>query len=74
MGDGDADTVSCRSDHTYAQRPVALRWEGQHYEVKAVESEWRTPTGHFFRVCTSEGLHFELFYCESNDEWGITPQ
>jgi hypothetical protein len=73
MGDGNPDPVTCRSDYAYAQRPVALRWEGQRLEIKAVEAEWRTPDGRNFRVCTLDGMHFELFYNETKDEWCIIP-
>jgi hypothetical protein len=72
VGQGNQDLVSCRSDYSYAQRPVALQWEGQRLEVRAVEAEWRAPAGRGFRVTTTDDRRFELVYHESDDEWQIT--
>jgi hypothetical protein len=63
--------VECHSDYTYAERPVALRWEGARVEIKAVEAQWRIPGGRRFRVRTADGRAFELFYGELYDEWRI---
>jgi hypothetical protein len=63
--------VECHSDYTYAERPVALRWEGARLEIEAIEAQWRIPGGRRFRVRTAEGLVFELFYGELYDEWRI---
>ncbi len=65
--------VECHSEYEYAQRPTALRWEGQRLEVAAIEAEWRIPGGHCFRVQTKDGQKFELFYGELYDEWRIHP-
>jgi hypothetical protein len=73
MDNGDPDRVECHSDYSYAQKPIALRWEGQRLAISAVEAEWRTPDGHSFRVLTTDGRHFELFYGELYDEWHINP-
>jgi hypothetical protein len=73
MGNGNADGVACRSDYEYAQRPTALQWEEQRLEVSAVEAEWRSPSGHTFRVLTTGGRRFELCYDELQDEWRIIP-
>ena len=72
MGQRNHDLVSCHSDYSYAQRPVALQWEGQRLEVRMVEAEWRTPNGRGFRVATTDDRRFELIYLELNDEWQIT--
>ena len=71
MGQGNHDLVSCRSDYSYAQRPVALQWEGQRLDIY-VEAEWRTPEGRGFRVSTKDNQRFELVYHELDDEWQIT--
>jgi hypothetical protein len=63
--------VECHSGYEYAERPIALQWEGMRLEVERVESEWRIPGGHCFRVITKDGRKFELFYGELYDEWRI---
>lgn len=63
--------VECHSGYTYAERPVALRWEGIRMEIEDVEARWRIPGGRRFRVRTSDGRRFELFYGELYDEWRI---
>lgn len=65
--------VECRSDYAYAQRPVALTWDGRRLEVEAVQAEWRTPAGKHFRVRVAAGRVFELTYVEQLDEWHIQP-
>lgn len=63
--------VECRSETTYAQRPVAVHWEGRRWAVAAVLAEARTPAGKWFRVQTVDGPIFELTYVETLDEWQI---
>jgi len=65
--------VVCHSGFTYAERPIAFWWGEERFEVSAVEANWRTPQGKGFRVRTQQGLRFELFYDEHNDEWEIIP-
>jgi hypothetical protein len=72
-GDEVKDLVECHSGFEYAERPIALRWEGQRVEIEAVEAEWRIPGGHCFRVLTRDQRRFELFYGELYDEWRIHP-
>ena len=67
------DPVECHSGYEYAERPVALWWEGQRLEITSVEAEWRIPGGHCFRVKTGDEQKFELFYGELYDEWRINP-
>ena len=64
--------VECHSDSDYADRPTALYWNGQRLEVEAVEQQWRTPEGKWFRVRTKDGQVFELGYIEAEGEWRIT--
>jgi len=66
-----ADLVECHSGYTYAERPTALRWEGERLPIGAVEQAWRVPGGRRFRVRTEDGRLFELFYGELYDEWRI---
>jgi hypothetical protein len=67
-----SDIVECHSDYTYAERPIALTWEGQRLEIVETSFRWRTPEGNGFRVQTSDGQEFVLFYRETSDEWQIT--
>jgi hypothetical protein len=71
--DVDLPLVECHSGYKYAERPLALRLEGQRLEVMAIEAEWRSPDRHCFRVRTKNGQKFELFYDELYDEWKINP-
>jgi hypothetical protein len=63
--------VFCRSDSSYAERPVGLIWEGQRLDIQAVLDRWRTPEGKWFRVMTDDNQIFELFYHERWNEWSI---
>lgn len=63
--------VECHSGFRYAQRPIALHWQGQRLEVEAIEAEWRTPEAQHFRVRVVDGRTFELMYVEASDEWRI---
>ncbi len=65
------DPVECHSGSEYAERPVALRWEGQRLEIIKIQDRWRIPGGKCFRVQVSDGRVFELFYGELYDEWRI---
>jgi hypothetical protein len=74
VGDDEvARLVECHSGYEYAERPVALTWEGRRQEIEAVEASWRIPGGKRFRVRTTSGERFELFYGELYDEWRIHP-
>ena len=66
------DLVVCHSGYTYAERPIALRWEDTRLEIVEVESRWRIPGGLRFRVRVEDGREFELFYGELYDEWRIS--
>jgi hypothetical protein len=63
--------VECRSDHDYAQRPVALTWQGQRMEVIQVINTWRSPLGKHFQVLTGNQSIFTLVYQEADDQWSI---
>jgi len=65
------DLVECLSGSGYADKPLALTWEGQRLEVQEVLSEWRTPEAKYFRVRTSSGQVFELGYTEATETWQI---
>ncbi len=67
------DIVECYSGSTYAEKPIALHWEGERLEVEEIESSWREPGGRAFRVRTRAGRQFELHYDESKDQWQVKP-
>jgi len=67
----DAVQVECYSGHTYAQEPRAVVWQGQRFEVDAVEARWRTPEGPAFRVRVQSEKVFELRYHEIEDRWSL---
>lgn len=66
-----SDPVECHSGYEYAERPVALHWQGERLEVEQIENQWRIPGGKCFRVRVQDGRRFELFYGELYDDWRI---
>lgn len=67
------ETVECRSDTEYAERPLSLLWRGSRYEIAEIISRWRGPGEKGFRVKTTEGMAFELTYQEVSDDWHVQP-
>ena len=67
------ELVECRSETTYAEKPIALTWEGTRREIIEILSRWRSPDGAHFRVRTGEGLVFELIWQEPVNQWYIQP-
>jgi len=67
------NTVECRSDSTFAERPLALTWDGNRYEIAEIVSRWRGPAEKGFRVKTTDGQAFDLTYRELPDEWVVQP-
>ena len=67
------NTVECRSDSTYAERPLSVTWEGVQHEVAEIVSRWRGPNELGFRVKTTDGQAFDLTYREVPDEWLVQP-
>ena len=65
------DQVYCRSDSKYAERPVAMMWEGEKLEIKDILASWRTPDGISFHVLAVNEQLFNLHYSESIDNWQI---
>ena len=47
--------VECYSGATYAERPVAVQWQGQRLAVEQVLRSWRTPAGPGFDVIVAGG-------------------
>jgi hypothetical protein len=67
------DSVECRSDVEYADRPLALTWQGQRLEIAEILGRWRAPNEKGFRVKTTDGQAFELVFREILDNWLIRP-
>jgi hypothetical protein len=65
------ELVECHSSYTYAERPVAFRWEDERLEIVEILARWRIPGALCFRVNVHDGRVFELFYGELYDEWRI---
>ena len=65
------EPVECRSEVTYAERPIAFYWQGQRLLVSEVQARWRVPEGIRFRVRTEDDQVFELVYDEARDIWLI---
>jgi putative sterol carrier protein len=70
---GTMDNVECRSDSEYAERPLAITWNGDHYEIAEIVARWRGPSEKGFRVKTANGQAFDLTYREIPDEWIVQP-
>ena len=71
MGEELEPLVECYSGGAYAERPIALHWDGQRLEIGDIEERWRIPGELCFRVRTRDGRRFELFYNELYDVWKI---
>ncbi len=70
-GDLNIALVECRSDGSYAGRPLAVSWQGARFVVKEVQAEWRSPEGKHFRVKTQQEKAFECLYLEAEDTWKV---
>ena len=71
MGEELTPLVECYSGSTYAERPVALYWDGQRVQIIDIEERWHIPGKMCFRVRAEDGRRFELFYDELDDHWEI---
>ena len=68
----ERNPVECLSGHTYADRPIALWWQGERIDIARIDARWRIPGEHYFRVHTENDLLFELCYIEQEDAWTIS--
>jgi hypothetical protein len=66
-------SVECYSGTRYAERPVALTWNGQRLSIEAIERAWQAPDGLAFIVQIADGRRFELIYSPPNDQWMARP-
>lgn len=68
-----ADWVECYCGQEYAERPLALHWQGERLLAREVLHRWRTPQGKVFHVRTADQQVFSLFYDELDQIWQIEP-
>jgi len=66
-------SVECYSGARFAERPVALVWNGERLSVESIERAWQTPESLAFAVRVVGGLHFELTYLPASDQWTARP-
>jgi hypothetical protein len=66
-------SVECYSGTRYAERPVALTWNGKRLSIEAIERAWQTPDSQAFVVRVTGDLRFVLFYLPSKDQWTARP-
>jgi len=67
------ELVECRSDSEYAERPLALVWQGERLEIVEILASWRAPVGKGFRMVTQNSQTFELLYFQPEDTWSVHP-
>ncbi len=67
------DSVECYSGSEYAERPLAVTWQGLHMEIVEILERWRGPETKGFRVRTTAGTVFELTYLEISEQWHVQP-
>ena len=48
--------VECRSDSEFAERPLALTWNGRRYEIAEIIARWRGPNEKGFRLIQQMAL------------------
>lgn len=63
--------VECYSGHKYGERPTAVLSNGDRHKIIEILSEWKSPTGFYFRVITADDCAFELKYEADRDEWSV---
>ena len=63
--------VECYSGSRYAERPIAVHWQGKRLEVRQVLHSWHTPNGPGFDVFVVDGRSLRLMYDERCDSWTV---
>ena len=71
MHNPEPPAVDCLSGYTYADRPIAVYWEGERHRVLEILSRWRTPEELGYGVRTEGDLSFILHYHLSEDIWQV---
>jgi hypothetical protein len=63
------EIVECHSGFAYADKPVALTWQGERLLIAEILAQGRTPQTRWFRVITMDGQVFVLSYNEETNNW-----
>lgn len=67
--------VQCYAGSSYPEKPRSLDWQGEHFSVEEILSQWREPSTIGFKVrCSPENVIFILVYNFEKDQWKIKPQ
>jgi hypothetical protein len=66
-------SVECYSGTRYAERPVALTWNGKRLSIETIERAWQTPDSVVFVVRVADDRRFELTYLPTHDQWTVRP-
>ncbi len=61
--------VDCHSGYAYPERPVAVQFDDDKFEILEVISEWRTPRGKHFLVRLPDKRDIELVFDEESNVW-----
>ena len=64
--------VECYSGSRYAERPIAMHWQGQRLEIRQVLYGWRSPDGPAFDVLVAGDRRLRLELDENSDCWSVT--
>jgi len=63
--------VDAHSGYKANERPRQFELDDELYEIAAVEEQWRSPRGSFFKVRTTNGKTYLLAYNEYEDQWTL---
>jgi hypothetical protein len=63
--------VECRSEFTYAQRPIRFQWQDNWLEVESILEQWKSPHSNCFKVMSTTKVIYELYYLEDRDIWQV---
>ena len=55
----------------YNEQPQRFELDEELYEIAAIEDQWRSPRGSFFKVRTIEGTIYLLAYNEHANQWTL---
>jgi hypothetical protein len=63
--------VDAHSGHRANEKPRQFVLDEEIYEIAAIEDQWYSPDGQFFKVRTTDEKHYILRYAEGDDEWTL---
>ena len=53
------------------ERPRQFVLDEDTFEIAAVEQQWRSPDGEYFKVRATDGKHYVLRHNETKDQWTL---